>query len=359
MNKIINNKKNNNISIISDDPELNDFLYCWDEFSSRPNKILIHNTYSTKLFCDILDKYILEKNNNTEILTTDNNIIINDRMFAKIDDNIYCSYFIIDKCKDNSIVSEIVFFYKKIEDFEKIKSIIDELNSCISDFCDDDLNNLNTISISQGEMEIEPIDTTDFNCDNFELYYHYNTYNDINKLIKQIKQNNKGLSILYGKKGTGKTSIIKYLSNKLDRIVIFIPFNMIDNTINNPEFRLFLKRYTKPILIIDDCEMLYGDVFSKSNIFTNNILQMVDGFLSDVIEVNVITIFNIENETYLDQSLIDCNNLLKVIKFEYLSNIESSALSDYIGYNKKYDNSSTVLDVINKNTSKSESIFGL
>ena len=53
---------------------------------------------------------------------------------------------------------------------------------------------------------------------------------------------------------------------------------------------------------------LLASVFSKSNMFVNNLMQMVDGFLSDSIEANIITIFNVDDEDEIDHSLLDCNN---------------------------------------------------
>ena len=86
-----------NLNVNKDDAELNDFLYCWEQFESRPNKIVIHNTYSTKLFVDVLNTYIIERNFFTEVLPDDEGFIINDKMFVKISENIYCSYIVIDR----------------------------------------------------------------------------------------------------------------------------------------------------------------------------------------------------------------------------------------------------------------------
>jgi ABC-type lipopolysaccharide export system ATPase subunit len=124
---------------------------------------------------------------------------------------------------------------------------------------------------------------------------------------------------------------------------------MIEHTISNPDFRRFLKRYSKPVIIIDDCEMLLNDAFSRSNMFVNNLMQMVDGFLSDSIEANILTIFNVEDENEIDHSLLDCNNLLRVIEFPELSSEESTDLSSHIGLNKKYKNKMRVLDIIRNN----------
>jgi hypothetical protein len=126
---------------------------------------------------------------------------------------------------------------------------------------------------------------------------------------------------------------------------------MIDHTINNPEFRKFLKRYDKPILVIDDCEIFMGDNWGRQNPTSSNLLQMVDGFLSESINCNIITIFNTDTEDDIDQSLIDCNNLIDLIDFEKLSNEEATGLSKSLGFNKKYKTKSKLVDVIKKRNS--------
>lgn len=349
-----------NLNINKDDAELNDFLFAWEQFESRPNKIVIHNTYSSKLFSELFNEYVEERNFFTEVIPSDEEFIINDKMFVKINDCVYCSYIIIDRRHENSIISEITFYYKSEDDFKLVQELVEKLNSCIVNFQEDEYNIINTISLSASGLELEPIDASDFDIDDFSLYYSKNTAKSINKLVKEIKKSTKGLSILYGDRGTGKTSVINYLASKLDRIVIFIPNNMIEHTINNPEFRKFIKRYTKPIIIIDDCEMLFHEYFTKSNTFVNNLLQITDGFLSDSIEVNVIAIFNVENEDEIDHSLLESNNLIRSIEFDYLSVDESNELADHLGHKKTVKNKSRVLDIIRNNKKpRDQKYFGL
>ncbi len=348
-----------NLNINEDDSELNDFLYCWQVFSTRPNKILIHNSYSSKLFDEVVSKYKTQSTNFIEVLNGEEELIVNMKSFISIEESkIYCSYIVIDKNSENSVVNEVTLFYASEEEAEKVQDIIEELNSCLVNFDDDDVNNLNIISVTQNGLEIEPIES-EFDLDNFGLYYSKSTLKDINKLVKDMKNSNKGLSVLYGDRGYGKTSVINYIASKLDRIVIFIPNNMIDHTINNPEFRKFLKRYDRPIIVIDDCEMLLGEVYTRSNIVSNNLLQMVDGFLSDNLQVSVVTIFNVEDEDEIDHSLLDCNNLLRVIEFDELSSNESTELSEHLGHNRKYKNKSRVLDIIKNNKIKEVFEIGL
>jgi len=342
-----------NINVNKDDSHINDFLYCWSNFGSRPNKITLYNTYSTSSFNTLISEMVVERNVFTEVIPSDESFVINDKMFAKIDDGLYLSYIIIDRNQENSIINEITFLYKDYDiDFKKIQDIIKKLNECLVDFCEEQGNNVNTISISQNGLEIEPMDNHKIDIDNIELYYSSSTLKDIDKLSKNIKKSDKGLSILYGERGNGKTSVVNYIASKLDRIVIFIPNNMIEHTINNPEFRKFLKKYSKPVIVIDDCEMLFNEAFTKSNIFVNNLLQMVDGFLSDSIEVNIIAIFNVDDDEEIDHSLLECNNLIDSIKFDKLSNDEANELSKHLGHDKNYKNKTKLIDIIKKRKTK-------
>lgn len=357
------NNKNNidthlNINVNKDEPELNDFLYCWKEFGNRPNKLVINNNYSGGLFIDVIENHKKDDHVIIEITPSEEKMIFNEKSFCKLDNDIYCSFIILDKKGENSIVSEVVFYFANKTNLDKIQSIVEELNSCLLDFCEESTNNLNTITLAQTGLEIEPVETSvDLEC--FEMFYSKKTMKEITKLTKSIKKSNKGLSILFGERGVGKTSVVSYLASKLDRIVIFIPNNMIENTINNSEFRRFLKRYDRPIIVIDDCEMLLNEFFNKSNIFSNNLLQMIDGLLSDSIEANVVAIFNVEKEDEIDHSLIECNNLLKLVEFEKLHSDEATELSDYLGHKKKIKNKSRLIDIIKNQDTDNTNQMGL
>ena len=351
-------ESNLSININKDDSNLNDFLYCWDIFGKRPNKIVIHNTYSTKSFSKIVSGHSIEKNIFTEIIPNDEDFTINDKIISNLGDDVYLSYVVIDRNQDNSIVSDIVFFYKSQDNSKKVQGIIEELNDCLVDFCEEETNNLNTIALStQSGLEIEPIEL-DIDFENFDYYYSSDTNKSVEKLIKKIKKSNKGLSVLHGERGTGKTSVINYIASKLDRIVIFIPNNLIEHTINNPDFRKFIKKFHKPVIVLDDCETTLSDFYNRTNVTTSNILQMVDGFLSDTMEVNVICIFNTDDEDDIDEALLECNCLIDVIEFEYLSGEESEELSKVVGSGKKYKNKTKLVDIIKKRSSNDQKKIG-
>jgi hypothetical protein len=345
-----------NLNVDKDDYHLNDYLICWEKFGHRPNRILIHNTYSGKLFDEVISKYIIEKNVFTEVIPDTEELIINDKLFIKLDEGCYISYIVADRLSESSFIDSISFYYSN--GYDKVQDFIDELNDCVLDYEEDDSNKLNTIGLSLNGLEIEPISLSNIDLDNVNKYYNSETFKRVQKSVKKIKKSDKGLTILYGERGSGKTSIINYISSKLDRIVIFIPNNMIDNTINNPEFRKFIKKYDKPVLVLDDCEIAFTENYGRSNMFTSNLLQMVDGFLSDSINCNIITIFNLDDEEEIDHSLLECNNLIDIIEFEMLNDEESNELSKHIKSNKKYKNKNKLIDIIKKRYIKKDNEIG-
>ena len=85
---------------------------------------------------------------------------------------------------------------------------------------------------------------------------------------------------------------------------------------------------------------------------------MVDGFLSDTMNVNLILIMNIEDEDEIDPSLLECNNLIEVVEFKELSIEESNDLAKNLGSNKKYKTVSKVIDIVHKRSSFEEIAIG-
>lgn len=348
-----------NVNINKDDSELNDFLYCWGEFGSRPNKILIYNSYSRESFSNVISEYSNGKNRYTEVIPSERSLIINDKILEKINDDLYISYLVLDRLNESSIIHDIIFFFRDDDQLELVNQLIEQLDQCVFDLETELVDSkFNTISLTQNGIELENVDLCDLD-DEVEYYYDESTFKDINDLVKSIKKTNKGLSLFYGSRGTGKTSIVNYLTDKLDKMVIFIPNNMIDNTINNPDFKSFLKKHPNSLILIDDCEVIFNQLFSRSNVFVNNLLQIVDGPLSDIFSANIVMIFNTESEDDIDESLIDCNNLIGKVSFEFLSEESSNTLSKHINSRKKYKNKTKLIDIIKKRNTDVPKKIGL
>lgn len=332
-------------------------LMCWDIFQKVPNSLSIFGMYDKNEFFTIIDNLKEEQTITREIIKVEEVDIINVSYFIKITDTVYLSYHIQDSENEYTTVNEVEFYYKDDTDDDKIQEIIDTINTCSLSFeMSDSINKLNSLVITSEGLDVEPIPHE--MDENVELFYSEETFKSVNKLIKNIRNSKKGLSIFHGERGTGKTSIIHYISNNLDRIVIYIPNNLLDQVLNNNEFKTFLREHTKPIIVIDDCENIFNEIYSKANSYTNNILQLVDGLLSDVIELNIILITNSELDE-IDENLLQANSFIDDVEFTYMSSKEANTLSKHLKLDKKYKHEAKLIDIINKRTHVENKKIGL
>ena len=331
----------------------NDYNYIWNEFKSKPNRVKVFDYYSKDEFLALFDSK--DTVLNREIFPSEDFYIKNDIYLSKISDNIFVSYIINDSDSEDCIVTDVTFFYKSESDYTKIQELIDSLSSL---FLEDDKvleadSNLYSMLVSDGNIQLEPIE---YDVDeNIELFYNDTTFKSVRKLAKNISSSNSGLSILYGERGNGKTSILKYIVKKLNKNVIFIPNNLID-TISNPEFKNFIRTYHDSVLVLDDCEYIFNDFYSKTNTYTNTILQNLDSISS--LNINYLMIFNSDRDN-IDSNLLECNNIIDIIEFKELDKESAKELAKHLGYKDKNINSGRLVDILNKKTTEKVNKIGL
>lgn len=329
---------NNNIrlNVANND---NDFIYCWDKFGDKPNKINFFNNYTVEI-----DEYLLNKSNsiNSTIDVFDIELA-NERKFLNINDSIYISYTIINKNSENSFVNNVSIYYKSIDDLENINKITEDIID-LELALDATQSKLNTAFLTDEGFEIEPVEKLELD-EEIDAYYSKETLKSINRLTKTLKKTDNGLSILYGARGTGKTSLINHLCNKLNKQFVYIPNVMIEAFPNN-DVAEFLKANQDTIIVLDDCETVLTDMYSKSNIYVSNIMQLLEGILSHSVKLNIITIFNTEKEDEICETLLNSNSLIDVVNFTLLSEDESNNLSKTLNLNKVFKNKNRMIDVL-------------
>ena len=117
-------------------------------------------------------------------------------------------------------------------------------------------------------------------------------------------------------------------------------------TINTNEFKMFLKRYKNIVVIIDDCEMYFSHTYTRSNLFTNSLVQMVDGICSDMYNLHVIVILNTDNPNDIDPTLFDSNNLIDVIEVGRLDEEKIQHLCKHLGKKNKFQDEARLVDIL-------------
>jgi len=342
-----------NININKDDHNINDYLYCWSEMGERPNKISLYNHYNSDEFRDlILNKNSKHRGLFTEVIPTGVDYIVNEKSLVKIDKSVYVSFTQFDKLTDENVIGDVSFIYLN-DSVSKINEILSQLDKIVVDITLEDANQrINTITIGQNGLELNPIDVMKADYDNIENYFNDKTIKSADKLIKKIKKTSKGLSLIFGQRGTGKSTLMNYISSSIDKIVIFVPCSMIESTINNPDFRNFIKRYKNSVIVLDDSELYFSELYTKSNIFTNNLLQFVDGFQSDDLDLNIVAILNVDDIDEVDHILLDCNNLIDVIEVSDLEKEKAQELNSFLGNKSKIKGSTRLIDVLKKRNFK-------
>jgi DNA replication protein DnaC len=344
--------QNLNININKDDSSINEYLYCLSAFDSFPNKVTIYNTYDFNSFLTLLSPSKLETVS-IEIIPNGDVSVINQKQFHKINDGVYLSFVVYDIESELSIASDIIFYYKN--DFNNdVNKIIEKISKSIIDYQNDDTQQkFNILTSTIDGLQIEPIDIK-YKYDDIEFYYNDDVLKNAKKMVKSIKSTEKGLNVIYGERGVGKTHLLAYITSLINKICIFIPSNMID-TINTVEFKNIIKRHKNSVIIIDDCEIFFSNTYTKSNLFTNNLLQMVDGISSDIDNTHIITILNTNHIKNIDPILLECNNLNQIIEVNRLNNDTVDSLCKHISKKNKFKKP-RLIDVLKNNEEKTKGI---
>ena len=340
-------KMNLNININRDDINTNDYLYVWSEFGHRPNKITLYNHYSPEAFLTILT---ISDNNDistiADVIPTGQDYLMNEKSLVRLSDNIFVSYSQLDKLTDSKVIGDVSFYYNS-KSISEIESLIEKLSEAEINYQDSDSQErFNSAILTPEGLDIESINLLDTDYENIDLYYNEHVTKDSKKIIREIKKKNKGLTLLFGQRGTSKTHLINHIVSSLDKMVIFIPSTMIDHTINNPDFINFIRRYKNSIIVIDDCDTLFTDIYRKSTLFVNNLLQLVDGYQSDLFSLNFILSFNVDKEELYDKSLFDCNHLIGQIELNELDLPKIKDLCEHLKCKSKFKSETRVSDVV-------------
>lgn len=182
-----------------------------------------------------------------------------------------------------------------------------------------------------------------------DLALHYNddflpVHDRLVNLLAQPKS--KGLILLHGEPGTGKTTYIKYLSSLVKKDMLILPPYM-TNYLTSPEIIPFLLDNKDSVLIIEDAERILqsreagGDTNSVSNI-----LNLTDGLLADCMHIQVIATFN-ASKHLLDKALLRKGRLMVDYAFGKLSATKANELLAYIGADYRTREPMTLADIFN------------
>jgi hypothetical protein len=173
-------------------------------------------------------------------------------------------------------------------------------------------------------------------------------FKEIHKtILKRLShKNDKGLVLLHGKPGTGKTSYIRYLIASLKKDVIFLPPNMA-SVITNPSLISILIDNPNSIFVIEDAENIVVDREKDGSSPVSALLNISDGLLADCLSVQIICSFNTDISK-IDSALMRKGRMIARYEFKELEIEKAQKLSDKLGFKTCIDKPMTLTSIYNQ-----------
>src|SRR5678809_1554800 len=160
------------------------------------------------------------------------------------------------------------------------------------------------------------------------------------------KNDDKGIVLLHGLPGTGKTTYLRHLIGKITKRVLFLSPNIAGSLIV-PEFIDLLIVNPYSVVIIEDAENIIMDRKANQNSSVSNLLNISDGLLADFLNVQLICTFN-SSLTMVDSALMRKGRLIAKYEFNKLSVSKAQKLSNHFGFDTVITRPMTIAEITNQ-----------
>jgi hypothetical protein len=180
-----------------------------------------------------------------------------------------------------------------------------------------------------------------------DLFYE-DDFKAVDEVIQQRlrKKEDKGIVLLHGLPGTGKTTYLRYLIGRIKKRVLFVSPNMAKNLMN-PGFIDLLIDNPNTVVVIEDAEHIIMDRRTSGGSSVSNLLNISDGLLADFLNVQLICTFN-SSLTMIDSALLRKGRLIAKYEFGKLSIAKAQALSNHLGFDTIITKPVTIAEVANQ-----------
>lgn len=204
---------------------------------------------------------------------------------------------------------------------------------------------INIIAIDREGLRLKRLEIKPTLLD-IDLYYN-DDFKAIDELIKNrlAKEGDKGIVLLHGLPGTGKTTYLRHLIGGLKKKVLFVSPAVAANLMS-PDFVNLLMDNPNAVLVIEDAENVIMDRKYNSDSSVSNLLNISDGLMSDCLNVQIICTFN-SALNVVDSALLRKGRLIAKYEFGKLSVARARRLSAHLGLEQQIDAPMTLAEITN------------
>lgn len=203
--------------------------------------------------------------------------------------------------------------------------------------------------ITQSRYEGITTEPLKINRVKLDIHANYNDdFWDVHQIIEKRlnHKNDKGLVILHGLPGTGKTSYLRYLTGRIKKKIFFLQPHIAAH-ITDPEFVSILVNNPNSVLIIEDAENILMNREETGNSVVSVLLNLADGLLSDCLNLQIICTFN-TSISNIDEALLRKGRLIAKYEFGKLTLEKTQQLSAQLGFGTELTEPMTLAEVYNQ-----------
>ncbi len=335
MDNLYNNKTINTYELFDGNLFNTRMLYAF-QFNMLPNIQYVGNIDGEKTYKDVTakmgglvlaeHKYRWYNKNKNRSAFDETVVIFQNNCIIGFDTN-YCE--ILHDGWNDEFVSEITAMASKHKERTRKEPL--EINLIV--------NGGNGLHLKEMEIKRTKLD--------LDLFYE-DDFKEVDEVIRQrlSKKKDKGIVLLHGLPGTGKTTYLRYLLGKLKKRVLFLSPSVAGDLMS-PHFINLLINNPDTVLIIEDAENIIMDRRTTNNSAVSNLLNISDGLLADFLNVQVICTFN-SPLTMVDSALLRKGRLIAKYEFGKLSVKKAQALSYHLGHTHLIKQPMTVAEIANQ-----------
>lgn len=209
---------------------------------------------------------------------------------------------------------------------------------------------INLVTFSNGGLSLTGLEIKRTRLD-LGLYYE-DDFAAVDQVICKRLNNakDKGIVLLHGLPGAGKTTYLRHVIGKIKKKVLFLSPSVAKD-IASPAFVQLLINNPNSVLVIEDAENIIMDRRYNTSSSVSNLLNIADGLMADFLNVQIVCTFN-SPLTMVDSALMRQGRLIAKYEFGKLSVAKAQRLSNHLGFDTLITKPMTIAELSNQHQPK-------